>query len=411
MTPSPTLAPERDRHGLPFAEFVALIAAIIAVNALGVDIMLPALGMIGRDLNVAIENHQQLVVAVYVGAFGVGQIIWGPLADRFGRRAILLGSMACYAAMSFLAAMAGSFELLLAARAMQGLSSASTRVLSASIIRDCYAGRRMAKVSSIAFMIFLAVPILAPTIGQLILFVLPWHGIFYLLGLYSLAVALWAWLRLPETLDPANRREVNPRAMLAAARFFAANRQSVCYTVALGCLYGGLLSFINSSQQIFMHAFHAPEIFTICFGITASFMVVAALLNARFVERYGMRMISHLALVSLIVIAVVHAGIALAGLDSLPLFILLNGLCFFLYGLGGSNFGALSMDPMGHIAGTAASIQGFMSTLIATSLSIVVGQHFDGTIVPLTLGWVGAATIALGVILFAEKGRLFRPGT
>lgn len=408
--PAP-MTTDSPRHGLPFGEFVALMAALIAVNALGVDMMLPALGMIGRDLAVSVENHQQLVVVAYISGFGIGQLFWGPLADRYGRRPVLLGAMAVYAAMSFLAALAGSFELLLVARATQGLSSASTRVLSVSIVRDCYAGRRMAKVLSLSFMVFLAVPIVAPTLGQMVLLVAPWHWIFYILGAYSLSVGLWAWLRLPETLDPANRRAINLGAITAAARAFVTNRISIGYTVAMGFIYGGLLAFLNSSQQILLHVFKAPEKFTICFAVIAGFMGLATLLNARFVERFGMRMISHFALVALILLCFIHLVIVLTGRETLLLFTLLNGLSFFFYGLAGSNFGAVAMDPMGHIAGTAASIQGFLSTVIGTVVGIIIGQSFAGTTLPLTLGWELNSLAAFAVLLVAERGRLFRAQT
>ena len=232
---------DRAAHGLGFGEFVALMAALMAVNALSIDIMLPALSIIGRDLDVAVENHQQLVIAVYLGSFGIGQLFYGPLADRYGRRSILLMSMLVYSLMSFMAALAGSFEMLLLARAFQGMAAASTRVLSTSIIRDCYSGRRMARVMSLAFMVFLSVPVLAPTMGQLMLLVMPWHWIFYFLSGFSLLVMLWAGIRLPETLDPARRLPINIGAIGAAAMKVVTNRYSIGYALASSCAFGGMI--------------------------------------------------------------------------------------------------------------------------------------------------------------------------
>ncbi len=398
---------DRAKHGLPFREFVAMMAALIAVNALGIDIMLPALGLIGRDLGVAVENHQQLVIVTYTVGYGVGQLFWGPLADRYGRRSVLLVAMVVYMLMSVVAALAGSFEMLLVARMLQGISSASTRTLSISIIRDCYSGRRMAKVSSLVFMTFLAVPIIAPTLGQAVLLVAPWHWIFYALGAYSLLVALWAWRRLPETLDPADRMPINPRALGAAARLLVTNRVSIGYTVAGGVLYGGLLAFLNSAQQILLHVFHRPDLFTLCFAAIASFMVMATLINASFVERFGMRMISHIAVVTLIILCLIHLTVQLAGYETLLLFTLFNGMGFFCFGLASSNFSAMAMDPMAHIAGTASSIQGFLSTLIGSLVGFAIGQAFHGTTLPLTLGWEINALVALAIILWTEHGRLF----
>jgi len=408
--PATTLPkPDDHSHGMNFAEFVVMMASLTAVHALGIDMMLPALGAIGRELGVAIENHQQLVIAVYVGSYGLGQLFWGPLTDRFGRRAILLGAMTIYAAMSFVAAHVGSFEMLLASRAVQGLSAASTRVLTTSIIRDCYGGRRMAKVMSLSFMIFMAVPILAPTFGQLILLVAPWHWIFYVLGSFSLGVAVWAGLRLPETLDPENRRAISIGSVAGAAREVLGNRYSIGYTLCVSALYGAMLGYLQSFAQILEHRFHRPDLFGLSFAASTAFLAVAALLNSRIVERFGMRMISHAALLCLIAICTVRLSIVLAGQETLLLFTLLSGVSFFLYALTGPNFGAMAMEPMAHIAGTAASIQGFLSTLIASLFSIVIGQSFDGGTLPLTLGWLIAGVVTLGLVLMIEGGRLFRP--
>ena len=403
-----TVTTDRPAHGLGFGEFVGLMAALMAVNALGIDMMLPALGTIGHELGVSVENHQQLVVVAYIACFGVGQLFWGPLADRYGRRAPLIGAMIVYAAMSFIAAHAASFELLLGARALQGLMSASTRVLSISIVRDSYEGRRMAKVISLSFMVFLAVPIIAPTLGQLVLLVAPWRWIFYFLGAFSLGVALWAWLRLPETLNPANRRPISLRGIGDAIRQITTNRYSIGYTLATASVYGALLGFLNSSQQIISHVFHAPQLFALCFATITGFMALAALFNARFVERFGMRLISHSALLLLIIICLVRIALVLSDQETLLLFTLLSGMSFFCYGLTGSNFGAMAMEPMAHIAGTASSVQGFIQTSVATVIGLIIGQSFAGTPLPLTVGWELVGLAALAVVLTTERGQLFR---
>ena len=406
--PSPT---DQAAHRLPLWEFIALIASITAVNALGIDMMLAALPEIGREMHLTVENHQQLVISVYVASFGIGQLIWGPLADRFGRRAILLGAMAVYSAMSFLAALAGDFELLLAARAMQGVTAASTRVLSSSIVRDCYAGRPMAKIMSLSFMVFLAVPLLAPSLGQLILLVAPWHWIFYVLGGFSLGVALWAGLRLPETLSPENRQPINVGAIVRASTQVLSNRTSAGYAIAMGCIYGGLMGFLNSSQQIFAERFGRPDLFGICFGAIVVFMAASALLNAQIVERFGQRLISHVALLAMIAVCLGRLALVVTGHETMVLFILLSGMSFFFYGLCGSNFGSMAMEPMGHIAGTASSIQGFLSTLIGTAIGVVIGQSFEGTTLPLTLGWVIGGFVCLAIVLWIERGQLFHART
>jgi len=400
--------PDRADHGMRFHEFVALMASLMAVNALGIDAMLPALGRIGEELGVAVENHQQLVIAVYVSAFGIGQLFYGPLADRYGRRPVLLAAMGIYALTSFVAAHAGSFDLLLVARGFQGFAAASTRVLVQSIVRDCYAGRRMARVMSLAFLAFLTIPVLAPTIGQLVLLVAPWHWIFYVLGGFAIFVGIWAWLRLPETLAADRRLPIHPRSIANAVSRTVSDRYSLGYTLAGGLVYGGLIGFLSSSRQIFQHSLHAPEYFAIGFAAIAGTMAMAALLNARIVERMGMRAVSHGALLSLILLSLLRLPIAWFGLESLWVFIVLQGLTMFLFGLIGSNFGAMAMEPMGAIAGTASSVQGFLSNLIGTMMGLAIGQSFAGTTVPLDLGFLAAGLMALAIVLVVERGRLFR---
>lgn len=406
--PDPAL-PDRAKHGLRFHEFVALIASLMAVNALGIDTMLPALEQIGQDLGVAVANHQQLVIAVYIGAFGFGQLFYGPLADRFGRRPVLLGAMAVYAVTAFIAAHAASFDLMLAARALQGFTAAASRVLSISIIRDCYAGRRMARVVSLAFMTFMVVPVLAPTIGQLILLVAPWPWIFYVLCGFSLFVGLWAWLRLPETLAPENRRTIHPHGIAAAAWMTLSDRYSIGYTVAGAMLYGGMIGFLTSSEQIFALAFHAPQFFAMGFAIIAGSMSVAALVNSRIVERLGMRAVSHGALLGMILLSGLRLALLLAGHDTMWLFIILHSLTMFLFGLTGSNLNAMAMEPMGGIAGTASSVQGFISTSVGSVIGLLIGQSFSNSTLPLTLGFMFGTITALAIVLIVERGRLFRP--
>lgn len=397
------------RHGLPYMEFVGIIAGLMAVNALGVDIMLPALSTIGRDLHLSVVNHQQWVISVYLASFGVGQLFFGPLADRFGRRPILLGALSLYAAMSVLAALANSFELLLAARALQGFASASTRVLTISIVRDCYSGRTMARVMSMAFTVFLFVPILAPALGQMILLVAPWHWIFYVLGAFSLSIALWAEIRLPETLDFANRRPINPAAILQSAWIVLTNRYSLGYTLAMANVYGGMVGFLSSAQQIIADGFGVPELFALCFASVGISMGAASLLNARIVERLGSRLVSHTALIAMIAINGLHMLVLVSGHETLAAFLILQGLSMFCFGFCGSNFGAMAMEEMGQLAGTASAVQGFISTSGGSVIGLIIGQHFTHDPLPLAIGIFTASCTALLIIFITERGRLMRP--
>ncbi len=397
------------KPGMGFKQFVALIAALMAVNALAIDSMLPALPAIGRSLGVEDENRRQWIVTAYLLGFGGAQIVYGPLADRFGRKPVLMAGVAAYVLFSAGAAFSTSFTALLIARALMGVGAAATRVLAVSVVRDCYSGRDMARVMSLAFIVFLAVPILAPSIGQIIMLFGPWRWVFGGLGLFGAAVLLWTALRLPETLDPADRLPFAPGRVATAFRLALTNRIAVGYMLAMTLVLGALFGFINSAQQVFADTLAAPGLFTSVFAFVAGFMALSSFLNARIVGRLGPRRVSHMALCGFIAISALHAGVSLAGHETLVSFAVLQAGVMFCFGLVASNFGSLAMEPLGHVAGTASSVQGFVTTFGGAVLGFAVGQRFDGTTVPLTLGFVIYGLLALGIVLLAERGRLFGP--
>lgn len=407
MTSPQTPPPAAKGPGFP--EFVALIAMMMALNALAIDSMLPALPAIGADLGVLRENSRQWVVTAYLLGFGAAQIVYGPLADRYGRKGVLTVGVTLYALFALVCAVAPTFETLLLARAGMGLGAAATRVLAVSIVRDRYSGRTMARVMSLSFLVFLGVPILAPSLGQLVLMVGPWRWIFGGLALAGAAVLVWAGLRLPETLKPEDRLPIAPRRIAGAFRLALTERTSVGYTLAMTMMTGGLFGFINSSQQIFQDVFHAVDLFPAVFALVAGGIAVASLLNARLVERLGSRLLSHTALIGFIVVSGVHALVSATGHESLAVFAVLQGLTMFCFGFIAGNFGAMAMEKMGHIAGTASSAQGFVSTVFGALIGFFVGQSFDGSATPMAAGVCLAGTAALLAVLFAERGRLFQP--
>jgi MFS transporter, DHA1 family, multidrug resistance protein len=390
-----------------FKEFITLIAAIMSVNALAIDVMLPALPAIGEALQVATENQRQWVVTAYLLGFGGAQLIYGPLADRYGRRPVLLAGLGMYAVFGVLAAFAHSFDLLLLARLAQGIGAAATRVLAVSIVRDCYSGEQMARVMSLTFLVFLAVPIAAPSIGQLILLVAPWRWIFGVLGLFGLTILLWSALRMPETLHEEDRMPVEVGRIAAAVRQSLTERMAVGYMLAMTVMLGSLFGFINSVQQLFADVFHAPDVFPAIFGMVAGFMAVSSLLNARIVSRLGMRRVSHTALLGYVSVAVLHALLALTGHESIWSFSVLQCAMMFCFGMVVSNFGAMAMQPLGHVAGTASSVQGFVTTVGGAVLGFMIGQRFDGSAVPMTLGFALCGIAALLIVVATERGRLF----
>jgi DHA1 family bicyclomycin/chloramphenicol resistance-like MFS transporter len=401
--------PPSPHPGMGFKEFVALIAAMMAVNALAIDAMLPALPAIGKALHIATDNERQWIVTSYLLGFGAAQLIYGTLADRFGRRPVLLTGLAIYVVCSLLAAFSTSFEMMMIARALQGLGSAASRVLAVSIVRDCYSGRPMARVMSLSFIVFLAVPIIAPTIGQAIVLFAPWQVIFIGFAAFAVAVMTWIWFRLPETMHPDDRRPLSVRTILGAFGTILTTRISIGYTLAMTIMLGGLFGFINSAQQVFVDVFHAQRYFTAIFALIAFFIAAASLTNARLVGRYGTRRMSHAALSGYVVVAIIHAIVALTGHESIVTFSALQSVQMFCFGLVVSNFGAMAMDPLGHLAGTAASVQGFLTTFGGAIFGFMVGQQFDGTDIPLVLGFAGFGIGGFIIVLITERGRLFHP--
>jgi DHA1 family bicyclomycin/chloramphenicol resistance-like MFS transporter len=393
-----------------FGQFVALIAAMMATNALAIDSMLPAMPQIGEALGIASANERQWILTAYLLGFGAAQIVYGPLADRYGRKPVLMVGLALYTVFAALCAFSTSFEMLLIARFLTGLGAASTRVLSVSIVRDCYAGRQMARVMSLAFIVFLATPIIAPSLGQGIMLFASWRWIFGVLSIFALVVMAWAAIKLPETQHPEDRIPISVAGVSSAFKTALTDRIAMGYTLAATLVLAGLFGFLNSAQQVFAEVLGAGDIFPLIFAAIAGTMAVSSLLNSRIVGKLGMRKVSHWALIGFIAFAAVHAVIAVTGHETLLSFALMQAGMMFCFGLTMSNFGAIAMEPLGHVAGAAASIQGFITTIGGAVFGFFIGQLYDGTTIPLTLGFTGFGLAGLLMVLATEKGKLFQVG-
>jgi DHA1 family bicyclomycin/chloramphenicol resistance-like MFS transporter len=392
-----------------FTEFVLLVAAMMATQAIAIDAMLPAFPVIVRALHVADENHGQWILTSYMAGLGCGQLFWGMMSDRFGRRPVLLGGLGLYVVAALLCGLTGSFQALLLWRCIHGLAAASMTV-SRSVIRDLYSGRHLARVMSLTFVVFLMVPVLAPSLGQLVLLVAPWRYIFIVSSLFASVVWLWASLRLKETLHPEYRLTLTRTHVVAAVRLVLGNRASLCYTLALTAMFASIMAYVGMVAQIFADAFRRPALMPSMFALCAITMGIAAYLNSRFVERLGMRLISHTALLCFIGVAACHVVVAAAGWEQLWTFVVFQAASMAFFSLAVSNFGAMAMEPIAAVAGIGASLQGFISTFGGGLLGAVVGLGFNGTTLPLAAGALSCGLLALVCVLFAEKGRLFRPG-
>jgi DHA1 family bicyclomycin/chloramphenicol resistance-like MFS transporter len=390
-----------------FGEFVFLAAATMSTQAIAIDAMLPAFPIIGRALHVAVENHEQWIVTAYMAGLGCGQLCWGLVSDRFGRRPILIGGLSLYVVAALLAGLAGSFPALLAWRFVHGVAAASVVVVR-SVVRDLYSGRQMARVMSLTFMVFLMVPIIAPSVGQAILLAAPWRYIFILCGVFAAVICVWVSIRLPETLHAEYRLTLSVKHVANAVRLVLCNRASLFYTWAMSVMFAGIMAYVGMVQQIFAETFHRPSIMPTMFALCAASMGAAAFLNSRIVERLGMRRISHTALLVYLGITGLHTLSAALGLESLPLFVVFQSATMACFALSISNFGAMAMEPVAAVAGIGASLQGFMSTLGGAFIGAVIGRQFNGTVLPLALGSLACGLASLGFVLLAEQGRLFR---
>ncbi|MHA6643351.1 multidrug effflux MFS transporter [Mesorhizobium sp. A623] len=403
-------APKQDMIlPIPRWEFIALCAALMALNALAIDIMLPGLQQMGAALGVENANHRQYIITAYILSFGIAQLAFGPVSDRFGRRGPLLVGLVIYIVSAIAASVAPDFATLLLCRFMQGIGAAATRVISVSIIRDSFGGRRMAEIMSLVFMVFMAVPVVAPGLGQIIMIFLSWHWIFVAMGVGAFVVTAWAFLRLPETLHPEYRRPFTRAAITGGFLIVLSNRAALCYTLAGMATFGALFGFINSAQQVYVELYGLGAWFPVVFAAVASLMAASNYLNSRLVGAIGMRRLSQGALIGFIAVSTLWFVLSLVGPIPFAIFVTLFTLDMMLFGLLGSNFNALAMEPLGHVAGTASSVLGFTQTFGGGIIGTFIGQMYDDTVMPLAAGFCGVSIVALLMVFIAERGKLFQP--
>ena len=390
-------------------EMTAMLAGLMALNAFAIDSMIPALADIGKSLHVIQENQRQLVVIAYFVGFASTQLIWGPLADRFGRKPVLAAGVTLYGAFALLCAFAGTFPLLIAGRAAMGASAAVTRVLVVAMVRDLFEAEAMARVMSLVFMVFMLVPVLAPNIGQLILLFAPWRGIFIAIAIYAIIMLTWSWVRLPETLHPEFRRPLRWRETFGAIAETVREPQSRGYTLAMTISFSALVAYISSIQQIVFDAFNEGAYIGLVFACIAAPMALASWLNSRVVGSFGLRRVGHTAAAAFMLVTAAHAAIALSGHETLLTFIVMQALTMGCFAFTSSNLGTLAMEHMAPIAGTASSVQGVVGTIGAALIGFVIGQQFDGTPVPFVVGTALCAAGGFIMIVLTEPRQLFAP--
>lgn len=385
-----------------------MVAALMAINALSIDVMLPALPEIARSFAIGNENDRQLVVVVYVVASGAAQLFYGPLADALGRRPVLLGGLGGYLVGTLLCLFAGDFQLFLAARLLQGACAAATRVVAMALVRDLVAGARMAQLMSTAMMVFMIVPIIGPGLGQLILFAGSWRWIFAVLLAAGALIGAWSYFRVPETLPRERRAPLEFAAALRSYRLVAQSRTLLGYAIAQTLMFSAMFSFLASSQQVFVEVFAVGPWFPLAFASVAGTLSIAQFSNSRLVTRVGLRRLSHLAGVALPIVCALHLLVALTIRENIWLFLALLLPMMFTFAFTGPNYNAIAMEPMGERAGAAASFVGFMTTVGGAVFGGIVGHLFDGTQRPMLLGQAVLSLASLLAVVITERGRLFR---
>jgi DHA1 family bicyclomycin/chloramphenicol resistance-like MFS transporter len=386
-------------------EFVIIISLMMSLAAFSIDAMLPALAQIGSDLGVQNSNNRQLVVSILFLGMALGQLFFGPLSDKTGRKPAIYAGYAIYIAGALTSFFAHSFPMMIIGRLLQGLGISASRAVSLALVRDRYAGRAMARVMSFVMTIFILVPLIAPTLGQAILLFSGWRSIFGSFMLMALIALLWFGLRIPETLSPEHRSPFTLGRILDTSYEIVRNRTAIGYTVSAGLVGGAFLGYLNSAQQIFQEQYALGEHFPFYFSVISVSLGFASFLNANLVMRFGMRFLVRRSLVAIVGLSVLAFAVALSATGQPPLWFLMAYLMgtFFCISILFGNQNALAMEPLGHLAGIGAAVVGSLSTLIQMPLGTIIGQSYNGTILPLVIGIGFSSGLSIFVVRWAES--------
>lgn len=404
MSAVETAAP---RFAMSNVEFVGLMAGLQALQALAIDVMLPALGVMSRDLSLTNPNDRQLVIGVFLICSGIGSLFPGSLADRFGRKPVVMVCLAAYFSISLASAFVAEFSTLLVLRGLLGLFTAGLMVLPMAIIRDRFSGDQMARMQSLVAVVFMVVPMIAPFMGQGVLLVADWRWIFGIMAGLALCMAVWTWCRLPETMHPEFRQAIALRVILGNMTDALRHREAMGYFLGSAFVSGVMFGYINSAQQLVAEHFAAGEMFPLVFAGMALCLSCTNFVNSTIVERFGARRVSHTALLAYIAFAMVHLVFALNG-ETLWTFIPFMTVAICLMAFMSANFQSISLQPFARTAGAAASAMAFVRLLLGASLGSLIGYAYDNTPRPLIGSMVIAGIGALILVLYSEKGRLFR---
>lgn len=387
-------------------EFTLLVALLMSIVAMSIDALLPALGFISTDIPLSHSNQAQYIISALFLGMALGQLICGPLSDATGRKKILYVGIILFFCGSLICFFAQDINTLLIGRFIQGLGVAGPYVSAISIVRDKYSGNEMARIMSLVMMIFIMVPALAPSIGQAVLLVSSWRYIFVLYIVYALIIGIWIFVRLEETLPKEHRIPFSTRGFIDGFKEVVSNYTTICYTLCMGLFFGSFLGYLNSSQQIFQDLFHTGKLFTVYFGVLALVFGAASLVNARFVQKWGMDYLCNRAVLGIIFSSAIFLAVLFLVPTNLWLFMIYASVLFFCFGLVFGNVNAMAMEPMGHVAGIASAVIGATSSIMSMIIGTAIGQMYNDTLIPVTSGFLVLGTMALVLLQFARNKKL-----
>lgn len=385
-------------------EFVALMASLMSIVALSIDALLPALPQIGKTLNVTNPNDNQLLITMIFLGLGFGQLIFGSLSDSYGRKPMIYIGIIVFIISSILCATTKSFELMIVGRIFQGIGLSSPRSLSLSMIRDCYSGNYMAKIISIVVMFFILIPIIAPSLGQIIIFFFNWQAVFYFNLIFGLIIMIWFWLRQPETLPNEKRIKFSLNLFTNGAKAFFRYKEAVAFTFVSGFITGSFMVYLSTSQQIFQEQYNMAAMFPYIFASLAISVGLATFINSKLVIKYGMLQISYLATIAYAAISILYVILFWSGKNpNIEILIVFFAFQFFAVGFLFGNLRALAMEPLGHIAGIGAAINGFLSTVLAVPIANYIGSFVKTSVLPLFIGFSVFGLLSVLVFIYHNK--------
>jgi len=391
-------------------EFIALMAMLMSMTALTVDAMLPALMQIGQSLNVEDANHNQLIVATVFLGMALGQMLYGPISDAYGRKpAIYLGGVIFLVGAGF-SIFAQDFNTMLLGRILQGMGAASCRVVTLAMIRDCFDGKEMARTMSLIMLVFIMVPAIAPSIGQGILLVGHWRAIFVFLFVFALVALLWLAFRQTETLSPKNKIPLSWQNTFNGIKETITHPLSRNYMIAAGVMFGAFVGYLSSAQQILQIQYELGSLFSLYFGVLALAIGFSSFINSKLVMHIAIEKLCIIALMATSLFSIVFFSIQYFSASPLPLswFMFYLLIMFFMFGILFGNVNTLAVHPLGHIAGVANSVISTVQTLLSVLIGSFIGQSYDGTTLPLILGFLlcGSASLVLMIYTVRKKHRL-----